>query len=151
MNINNMKFLDIKVPSGIKCKVCIKGKQARLPFPNEGTRATQKMEIVHSDVFGPLKAKSIGGCKWFVTFIDDYTRKVFVYPMKQKSEVFKKFIDFKNFAERQSDCKLKILRSDNGTEYINKIFDDFCSNNGVLHQKSVPYTPQQNGLAERMN
>lgn len=151
ISLNNMKYLNVNVPSGLKCKICIKGKQSRYPFAHEGTRATEKIEIVHSDVFGPLKAKSIGGCKWFVTFIDDYTRKVFVYPMKKKSEVFKKFVDFKNFAERQSECKLKILRSDNGTEYINKNFELLCSKIGILHQKSVPYTPQQNGLAERMN
>lgn len=151
VRLGNMKFLNIKVPSGLKCKVCIRGKQPRSPFLNEGTRATKKLQIVHTDVCGPLKVKSIGGCRFFVTFIDDYTRKVFLYTLKHKSEVFKKFIAFKNFAENQTECKIKMLRSDNGTEFVNNSLDEFCEKNGIARQKTAPYTPQQNSLAERMN
>lgn len=110
VSFGNMKFLDINVPNGLKCRVCIRGKQTRTPFANEGTRATQKLEIVHSDVCGPLQVQSIGGCRYFLSFIDDYTRKVFVYVLKNKSEVFAKFVDFVNYSERQSECKVKIFR-----------------------------------------
>lgn len=151
LSFGNMNFLNIKVPNGLKCKVCIKGKQPRAPFKHEGTRAQKKLELIHSDVCGPLKVQSIGGCRFFVTFIDDYTRKVFVYTLKHKSEVFKKFVDFANFVEKQSDCKIKTFRSDGGKEFDNKSFEIFFSERGILQQKTAPYTPQQNGLAERMN
>lgn len=65
--------------------------------------------------------------------------------------MYQKFVDFKNYAENQTECKVKMLRSDNGTEFVNKLFEDFCAKNGIIQQKTVPYTPQQNGLAERMN
>lgn len=151
VSLVNLKFLNLNVPSGLKCKVCMKGKQCRKPFTNMGTRAVNKLEIVHSDVCGPIQIQSMSGCKYFVTFIDDFTRKVFVYVLKNKNQVFKCFVDFKNLTENQTGCKIKTIRSDNGTEYVNKEFETFCGKNGILHQRSAPYTPQQNGLAERMN
>lgn len=106
VSFGNMSFLQCKVPSGLKCKICIKGKQPRTPFPRDGNRATKKLEIVHSDVCGPLKVQSIGGCRYFVTFIDDFTRKVFIYTIKYKSQVFAKFVDFVNQVETQAECKV---------------------------------------------
>lgn len=68
-----------------------------------------------------------------------------------KSEVLKYFKTFKSMAENQLNMKIKILRSDNGTEYVNHDFDNFCKQEGILHQKTVPYSPQQNGISERAN
>lgn len=135
----------------INCEVCVKGKYARKPFNELGKRATQILQIVHSDVCGPLNIRSIGGAKYFVTFIDDCSRKTFVYVLKTKNEVFDKFVQFKTLVENQTNNKVKVLRTDNGTEYINKNFDKFCVEHGIKHEKSAPYTPQQNGLSERMN
>jgi len=134
-----------------KCTVCIKGKQTRVPNHQEGTRAKELLEIVHSDVLGPLKRKSFSGRRFLVTFIDDYSRKVFVYPIKNKFNVFDCFVQFKTYAENQCGRKVKILRTDNGKEYVNNKFSQYLQKNGIVHQKTVCYGPEQNGVAERMN
>lgn len=100
---------------------------------------------------GPLSVASYGGCTYFVTFIDDFSRKVFVYVLKSKSEVFGKFVEFKIYAENQTGKQIKVIRTDNGTEYLNKQFMELCKKNGIKHEKSTAYSPQQNGISERMN
>lgn len=162
--MGHMNFKDLKkisnCASGVKisldkedgiCISCIEGKQTRQPFPTEGSRATELLERIHSDVCGPMQTASIGHARYLVTFIDDFSRKVFVYFIKNKSEVLDKFIEFKNRVENELNRKIKVLRSDNGKEYINKSFDTYLKKHGILHQTSNPYTPQQNGLSERMN
>lgn len=109
------------------------------------------MELVHSDVCGPFSQRSFSGARYFVSFIDDYSRKLFVYALKSKSEVFAKFLEFKNKVENELELNIKFFRSDNGTEFVNKNFMEYFVKHGITHQKSAPYSPQQNGLAERMN
>lgn len=133
------------------CDVCAKGKQTRRPFGNAGNRANQLLELVHSDVCGPMQTASLGGAKYFLLFIDDFSRMTFVYFLRAKSEVVDRFVEFKQFVENQLERKIKILRSDNGTEYMNQRMAKILERNGILHQTSTPHTPQQNGLAERMN
>ena len=138
--------------SSLICEGCIEGKQHRAAFPsNEGTRATKALEIVHSDVCGPMRTTSIGGARYFVTFIDDLSRKVWVYMLKSKGECFERFKEFKALVETQSQEKIKVLRFDNGREYMSKAFQGFLKHHGIEKQTSTPYTPQQNGVAERAN
>lgn len=133
-----------------KCVICVKGKQTRESFNNSTNRAAGVLDVVHSDVaFVPNK--SFGGAKCFVTFIDDYSRKVFLYPMKHKNEVYDNFHKFKTFVENQTGRTIKILRTDNGTEYVNNKFESLTTKYGIMHQRTVPHTPEQNGVAERMN
>ena len=98
-----------------------------------------------------MKTPTHGGAKYFVLFIDDFTRKTFVYFLTQKSQVLEKFKEFKAFAENETECQIQTLRSDNGGEYTSKAFNEFCRNHGIQRQFSTPYTPQQNGVAERKN
>lgn len=133
-----------------KCEICCKGKQTRKPFMNVGTRSTEVLNLIHSDVC-ECETRTIGGAKYFITFIDDFTRKVFVYLLKNKSDAVEKFKEFKNFAENQTGKKIKVLRTDNGTEYCNKNFDVICEESGIQHQTSNVHTPEQNGVAERAN
>ena len=86
-----------------------------------------------------------------VTFIDDYSRYTIAYFMAQKSQVVDKFVEFKAMVENQLNAKIKCLRTDNGKEFVNKQMGSKCVHAGIVHQTTVPYTPQQNGLAERMN
>jgi len=138
--------------TSLVCEPCIEGKQHRAAFPNEGgRRATKPLEIVHSDVCGPMRTASMGGAKYFVTFIDDFSRKVWLYALKTKGECFEKFKEFKALVETQSEHKIKTFRSDNGGEYISKPFKRFLKDHGIEKQTSTPYTPQQNGVAERAN
>lgn len=135
----------------VVCISCLEGKQSRNPFPSEGCRAKGLLELIHSDVCGPMEVQSLGGTHYFVTFIDDYSRKVFVYLIKNKSDVFDKFKEFKAIVENQLNLSIKTLRTDNGREYLSNEFKSFLINNGITHPTSTPYTPEQNGLAESMN
>lgn len=83
--------------------------------------------------------------------IDDYSRKVCVYLLKHKSETLGKFKNWKLLIENQSGKKVKTLRPDNGLEFCNAKFDLLCTENGIRRYKIAPYTPQQNGVDERMN
>lgn len=109
------------------------------------------LEIVASDICGPARVESLGGSRYFALFIDVYSRRVFVYFLKHKNKVFKCFKIFKAVVENQTNRKIKIFRSDNGTEYVNGEFSKFLSENGITHQLTVPNTPQQNGICERAN
>lgn len=144
------RLFDIKQPD-TQCIVCAKGKHARSPFNEKGTRATKPLSIIHSDVCGPMTVKSHGNCRYFVTFIDDFTRKVFVYTLKSKGEVFAKFVEFKAKVENETERTIKIFRSDNGTEFLNNNFKEFFAKYGIKHETTAPYSPQQNGLSGRMN
>ena len=133
------------------CESCVMGKQHRTPFPKDiSQRSNQPFETIHSDVCGPMHVKSFGNSQYFVTFIDDYSRYTQVYFLKSKDEVLEKFKEFVSYVSTLGK-KVKVLRSDNGGEYCSKAFDDYLKKNGILHQTTVPYNPEQNGIAERMN
>lgn len=134
------------------CDVCLKGKQTRLPFADQSPmRASSPLHAVSSDICGPIEVPTLGGNKYFITFIDEFTRMIWLYVIKQKSEALEVFKKFKAVAETQSGQKLKILRTDGGGEYTSKAFEEFCEAQGVVHEVTPPYTPQHNGLAERRN
>ncbi|GKV34500.1 hypothetical protein SLEP1_g42871 [Rubroshorea leprosula] len=133
------------------CDVCRFGKQHRVSFQKNLTWKENKLDLVYSDVCGPLEVESFGGNKYFVTFIDDATRKTWVYLLQNKSQVFKYFQHYHAMVERETGLKLKCLRTDNGGEYTSKEFRDYCLKHGIRHEKTVPGTPQHNGVAERMN
>ena len=84
-------------------------------------------------------------------FLDDFSRKTWIFFLKAKGEVFRCFKDFKALVENQSGRKIKVLRSNNGGEYVDKEFVDFCASEGIQREFTVPYTPQQNGVSERKN
>lgn len=148
--VEGVSYADSHEVTKSNCVVCCEGKQSRLPFPT-GTRATKVLEIVHSDVCGPMETKSIGLSRYFLLFVDDYTRMSFVYFMKEKNEVFKYFREFKAMVEKQKNANIKILRTDNGGEYCSKEMEDFLKSCGIVHQKTNSYTPEQNGMSERNN
>ncbi|KAK8540598.1 hypothetical protein V6N13_027117 [Hibiscus sabdariffa] len=128
------------------------GKHARSSFPKEATsRATEPLQLVHTDVCGPIKPPTFGKSRYFLLFIDDYSRKTWVYFLKQKSEVFGAIKNFKALVEKESGFEIKSLRSDRGGEFTSNEFNDFCKVNGIRHPLTVPKSPQQNGIAKRKN
>lgn len=135
----------------VTCTTCLEAKQTRLPFNNFGSRASQPLQIIHSDICGPMETASLGGMKYFLTFTYDYTINVYVYFLKNKLSILGAFKAYKNLVENELDKKIKVIRTDNGKEYCNKNFEDYLNENGIKHQTTTPYSPQQNGLAERMN
>jgi transposase InsO family protein len=133
------------------CEHCIYGKQSRVRFPSGATRENGILELVHSDVFGPVTVPSLGGSLYYVSFIDDFSRKTWIYFLRKKSKVFERFKEFKALVENQTEKRIKVLRTDNGGELCGKEFDQFCKQCGITCQNTTPYTPQQNGVSERMN
>jgi IS30 family transposase len=108
-------------------------------------------DLVHSDVWGNASVESKESFKYFVTFIDDKSHATLLYLLKSKKEVCEKFQFFCKMVENQFDRKVKTLRTDNGTEYLNHAFQTFLCSNGIMHQTSCVGTPQQNGISERKN
>lgn len=133
------------------CEICIKGKHSRHPFGKSDSRATGLLQLIHTDLCGPMLVDSIGGSRYILTLIDDYSRKLFVIMIRRKSDAANKIKEFVNFVEKQTGKKVKAIRSDNGTEYINNNLAKFMLERGIEHQQTAPYTPEQNGLAERFN
>ena len=132
------------------CEGCILGKMHRDSFPmGKSCRAQQPLELVHSDICRPMETVSHGGNRYFLTFIDDYSRRTWVYFLKQKSETFEKFKEFKIYVEKHCGRSLKVLRTDRGGEYTSNEFCVFCKNHGIKHQLTASYSPQQNGVIER--
>jgi len=114
------------------CESCIFGKQTCISFGNSKRQLkTQKLELVHSDVWGPAPVASMGGARYYVTFIDDSTRKVWIYFLKHKSDVFETFKVWRSLVENKTGLKLKCLRVDNGGEYESQGFKQYCSTNGI--------------------
>ena len=103
------------------------------------------------DICGPFDPIFVGGNKYFISFIDDFIRKLWVYLIKEKSVAFTIFKSFKAHVEVESGCKIKILRSDRGGEYTLNEFRDYCKKNGIKQQFTIACTPEQNGIAERKN
>jgi hypothetical protein len=96
------------------CKGCALGKNIKKPFPNNNNRSKEILDLIHSDVCGPMPVKSLGGSLYYVIFIDDYSRKTWLYLLKTKDEVFNKFQEFKAEIESLTNKKIKTLRIDNG-------------------------------------
>lgn len=141
----------LEVKTDIVCAGCQYGKAHQLPYKESKFRATEPLQLIHSDVFGPVKQTSISGMRYMVTFIDDYSRYVWVFFMKEKSDTFTKFQEFKTTVERDVRMKILCLRSDNGGEYTSNEFEQFLHESKIRHQFTCANTPQQNGVAERKN
>ncbi|GAU39052.1 hypothetical protein TSUD_396570 [Trifolium subterraneum] len=134
------------------CEGCFASKQPRNSFKNTVYyRLTQPLHVVHSDICGPIETATLGGNRYFMTCVDEFTRKVWIYLLKEKSEAFSAFKKFCATAERQCENHLKTLRTDGGGEYNSNEFKTFCEEKGITHEVTAPYTPQHNGLAERRN
>ena len=138
-------------PSIEFCEHYIYGKRCRVQFHTSKSKSRNILDYVHSDVWGPTKQPSKGGSSYYVSFIDDYSRYTWVYFLKTKDQVFEKFKEWKALVENRTGQKVKMLRSDNGNEYNNGPFLQFCSQEGIARHWSVLGTPHQNGVAERFN
>lgn len=134
-----------------ECIICARGKMQQLPYKNSTHRQKEKLGLIHSDICGPMNTESLGGAKYFVTFIDDFSRYIQTTMLRQRSDVLTAFKNFKKQVEKETGCVIKRLRTDNAKEYTSKEFKKFLENEGIAQQLTVEYTPQQNGVAERAN
>ncbi|MCH85501.1 retrovirus-related pol polyprotein from transposon tnt 1-94 [Trifolium medium] len=134
------------------CADCLSGKQHRDTVPKQANwRASMKLELIHSDICGPITPQSNGGNRYFMTLTDDYSRKTWSYILKEKSNAFEVLKNFKALVEKETGCSILCLRTDRGGEYTSNEFNEFCSNEGIKRQLTTAYTPQQNGVSERKN
>ncbi|GAU28846.1 hypothetical protein TSUD_21830 [Trifolium subterraneum] len=129
------------------CSACCLGKSHRLHAPLSNTVYTKPFELVVCDLWGPAPIKSSSGFTYFLTCVDAFSRFVWVYPLKRKSDTLTKFIEFKNMVELQFDCKIKTVQTDGGGEF--RPFTKFLTNLGIVHRLTCPHTHHQNGLVER--
>jgi hypothetical protein len=134
------------------CRAYIEGKMHKLPHPSKTIIFSKRvLELLHMDLLGPPTHASLGGKKYCLVIVDDYSRYTWVYFFKHKYETQQTVKDFTNEVQRQYGQDILMIRSDNATEFKNYTLNDFQSDEGIHHQYSYPYTPQQNGVAERKN
>lgn len=114
-------------------------------------RSSRPLELVHSDVGGPMSVSTLKGERYNVIFLDDYTHFCVTYLLKSKAEVFDKFLEYESMATSHFERKISRFRCDNGGEYISNKFKDLCTERGIQIEFTTPCTPQQNGVSERMN
>jgi hypothetical protein len=132
------------------CSACQAEKQVGAPHPAKNVvTTTRPLELLHMDIFGPVDYVSIGGNKYGFVIVDDYSRYTWVFFMKDKSKVHEIFKKFSARAQNEFDLKIKRVRSDNGTEFKNANIEEYLDEEGIGHELSVTYTPQQNGIVER--
>ncbi|CAI5969134.1 unnamed protein product [Closterium sp. NIES-64] len=143
--------LDLKSATGADspCVLCVGGKLARHTFPDQGSDADDVLAVVHIDLCRPFRMAAKDGSLYFLLLKDHKTRYVWVKPITKKSDALPVFVQWLAVAERQTKKSVLMLRSDRGGEFLEKHFIDFVNDKGIVHDLTCPYTPQQNGMAER--
>ncbi|KAK1684352.1 hypothetical protein QYE76_045200 [Lolium multiflorum] len=134
------------------CSACVAGKQLKKKHPIKSIVSTSRpLELLHLDLFGPSHYDTLGGSKYGLVIVDDYSRYSWVFLLKTKDETHREFITFAKKAQRMYESEIKAIRTDNGTEFKNYTMQEFVDDEGIKHEFSAPYTPQQNGVVERKN
>ena len=129
------------------CHSCSINKSHQQPFRTTSLSSTGPLEIIYTDVWGPTHSTGLDGSRYYLFFVDHYTKYMWFYPMATKSSVSTIFPQFKIFVETRFQAKIKTLYSDNGGEFIS--LKPFLNLHGISHYTTAPYTPQQNGVSER--
>lgn len=140
-----------KKPNSFHCEICQFAKHTRANFPSIPHLPTRPFTMIHSDVWGPSRIKSLSGARWFVSFIDDHTRLTWIFLMKEKSEVNHIFQKFHMMIQNQFNAQIQVFKTDNASEYFKSHLESYLSHHGIIHTSSCVNTPQQNGVAERKN
>ena len=134
------------------CSACQAGKQVANTHPTKAYLSTSRvLELLHMDLFGPTTYASLGGNKYCLVIVDDFSRYTWTFFLQDKAEVASIFKKFAKNAQNQFDVKIKKIRSDNGKEFDNTNIEEYCDEVGIKHEFSSTYTPQQNGVVERKN
>ena len=153
MSVNKMArgLPDFVQPSEI-CTGCLMAKQTRKSVPHQAEfHAKCVLELIHSDLCGPISPETKGGNRYFLLLVDDFSRKMWIYMLKNKNEALDAFKKFRNMVKNDSEKRIKTLRTDRGGEFVSKDFTKYCEDAGILRQYTMPYTPQQNTVVERRN
>jgi hypothetical protein len=134
------------------CSACQAGKKVGVHHPHKNIMTTERpLELLHMDLFCPIAYISIGGSKYCLVIMDDYSRFTWVFFLQEKSQTQETLKRFLRRAQNEFGLRIKKIRSDNGTEFKNSQIEGFLEEEGIKHEFSSPYTPQQNGVVERKN
>jgi hypothetical protein len=142
---------EIQVQHNGVCRRCALGKNVKGSFLSSDSISKGILDLIHLDMCEPMIVASLNRYSYYVLFIDDHSRKTWIYFLKTKDGVLARFQEFKAQVENLTERKIKVLRSDNGGEYTSRDFSDFCIEAGIKREYTVPYNPQQNGVAKRKN
>jgi len=149
-NINNLKEKLNKIKINCRCKICALSKLKNFPFPSAPNKSKDIFERIYMDTV-TIKTPSLYGNKYFLSILDDYSRYEWTIFMKNKREVYNKFIEWYNKIRNIFNKNIKYIHTDNGTDFNNYNFNKFCETNGIVHEKAIPHTPQQNERVERLH
>ena len=155
--VKGLPILQPKILKSIQCIACYQGKHHKKSYQESTRKSLYPLHIVVTDIIGPIdKPVGINRYRYILIFLDTFTDYLVTYLLRHKDETFTKFQEYVAMMENQigsnmQGCKLKILRSDNGTEYVNTKFQEYLKSKGIRHELTVPYNPSQNGIAERKN
>lgn len=145
--LNKVSVIPSVIPSLFTtCDVCFRAKQQRLPFNQTSTTSYALFDLVHCDLWGTYRQHTHGKCNIFLTIVEEYSKCTWVYLLSDKSQVPLFLQNFIQLVCTQFNITVKMVRSDNGTEFMNKSLQDFLNSAGIIHQTSCPYTPQQNKM-----
>ena len=132
--INNIDYSGLS-----KCQICVTSKLTRKTCGSV-TRETKLLKLIHFDLEDLKQTMTRGGKKFYVTFIDDYSRFTRVYLFRNKDEAFNMFLSYKAEVENQLNRKIEMIISDRGDEYIP--LNDYCENEGIIHEVTPSYSPE---------
>ncbi|KAK9067609.1 hypothetical protein SSX86_011720 [Deinandra increscens subsp. villosa] len=149
--LNKLGVLSVTslLPKPTICVSCELSKGHKLPFAINNKRSLHVLDLIHCDLWGPAPVSSSDGYLYYVIFVDDHSRFTWFYPLKTKTGFYSVLTAFIKLVQTQCSRKIKIFQSDGGTEFVNHTVRKILEDNGTLHRLSCPYTPQQNGRAER--
>jgi transposase InsO family protein len=134
------------------CSACQAGKQVGTHHPHKNIMTIDRpLELLHMDLFGPIAYISIGDSKYCLVIVDDYSCFTWVFFLQEKSQTQETLKEFLRRAQNEFGLRIKKIRSDNGMEFKNSQIEGFLEEEGIKHEFSSPYTPQQNGVVERKN
>ncbi|KAL0399945.1 UNVERIFIED_CONTAM: Retrovirus-related Pol polyprotein from transposon RE1 [Sesamum radiatum] len=135
--------------SELPCDICHKAKQSRVHFPLSSSQSSHIFELVHMDVWGPYTNPTMSGCHYVFRLLDDHSRSLWTFLLKHKSQVPSTLKQFCHMISNQFGARIKTIRSNNGSEFLNQECQNLCKVLGIIHQTLCTYTPQQNGRVER--
>ncbi|UYV83484.1 hypothetical protein LAZ67_23001169 [Cordylochernes scorpioides] len=137
-----VRGLDLKFERLPECEAYIMGKQVQKPYIITENYTVKPLQLIHMDLCGPMLCQSLGGSKYFLVIVDDYSRRIFAYFLRSKDETFERFEEFKARAENELSLRIKDVRTDNGTEFCNSRFEGIFKRSGIHHQLTTTYSPQ---------
>jgi transposase InsO family protein len=148
--VNGLEENDLqRLPTKVNCDSCVRAKSKRTSFPPSISKTEAILDLLHMDLAGPAEVESVGGKRYLLVIVDDYSRLYHGILLRNKSDAFEEARNWIRLQERRTGLKVKCIRSDNGGEFVSDLWSEYYTANGIRHERTVPYTPEQNGKAER--